>query len=85
MKCLVLDYGGSSVKYAVVDDSAVMTRNGSAAAPLSSLEEFLDSVAALYEGVKEEVDGIAMSLPGFIDPETGMHFGSGVYLSLIHI
>ena len=79
MKCLVLDYGGSSVKYAVVDDAAVMTRNGSAAAPLSSLEEFLDSVAALYEGVKEEVDGIAMSLPGFIDPETGMHFGSGVY------
>lgn len=83
MKCLVLDYGGSSVKYAVVDDSAVMTRNGSAEAPLSSLEEFLDSVAALYEGVKEEVDGIAMSLPGFIDPETGMHFGSGVYGDLL--
>lgn len=83
MKCLVLDYGGSSVKYAVVDDAAVMTRNGSAAAPLSSLEEFLDSVAALYEGVKEEVDGIAMSLPGFIDPETGMHFGSGVYGDLL--
>lgn len=83
MKCLVLDYGGSSVKYAVVDNDAIMTRNGSAAAPLSSLEEFLDSVAALYEGVKEEVDGIAMSLPGFIDPETGMHFGSGVYGDLL--
>lgn len=79
MKCLVLDYGGSSVKYAIVSDDAVMTRNGSAAAPLNSLEEFLDSVAALHESVKEEVDGIAMSLPGFIDPETGMHFGSGVY------
>lgn len=79
MKCLVLDYGGSSVKYAVVSDDAVMDRNGSAAAPLGSLEEFLDSVAALYESVRGEVDGIAMSLPGFIDPETGMHFGSGVY------
>lgn len=79
MKCLVLDYGGSSVKYAVVGDDAVMSHNGSATAPLNSLEEFLDSVAALYESVKGEVDGIAMSLPGFIDPETGMHFGSGVY------
>lgn len=79
MKCLVLDYGGSSVKYAVVGDDAAMSRNGTAPAPLNSLEEFLESVAALYESVKDEVDGIAMSLPGFIDPETGMHFGSGVY------
>lgn len=83
MKCLVLDYGGSSVKYAVVGDDAVMTQNGSAAAPLGSLEEFLDSVAALYESVKGEVEGIAMSLPGFIDPDTGMHFGSGVYGDLL--
>ena len=79
MKCLVLDYGGSSVKYAVVGDDAVMSHNGSAAAPLNSMEEFLDSAAALYGSFRDEVDGIAMSLPGFIDPETGMHFGSGVY------
>lgn len=79
MQCLVLDYGGSSVKYALVNDRAEMTENGTAAAPLLSLEEFLDSVVSLYEKFRDRAEGIAMSLPGFIDPDTGMHFGSGAY------
>ena len=79
MKCLVLDYGGSSVKYALVNDRAEMEVTGTGPAPLESTEAFLDSVAQLYEQFRDHADGIAMSLPGFIDPHTGEHFGSGVY------
>lgn len=79
MKCLVLDYGGSSVKYALVNDCAEMEVTGTGPAPLESIEAFLDSVAGLYEQFRDRAEGIAMSLPGFIDPHTGMHFGSGVY------
>lgn len=79
MKCLVLDYGGSSVKYALVDDQANMLETGTGPAPLNSAEEFIDSVASLYEKYKEQVQGIAMSLPGFIDPSEGVLVGSGAY------
>lgn len=83
MQCLVLDYGGSSVKYALVNDRAEMTENGTDAAPLTSTEEFLDSVAALYDRFRDRAEGIAMSLPGFIDPDTGMHYGSGAYTGIL--
>lgn len=83
MKCLVLDYGGSSVKYALVNDNAEMEVTGTGPAPLSSLEEFLDSVEGLYDQFRDQAEGIAMSLPGFIDPTTGKHFGSGVYGSIL--
>ena len=84
MKCLVLDYGGSSVKYALVDDCAEMEVTGTGPAPLESVEAFLDSVAGLYEQFRDRAEGIAMSLPGFIDPHTGMHFGSGVYGEILN-
>ena len=83
MNCLVLDYGGSSVKYALVNDNAEMLETGTGPAPLESLDAFLDSVAGLYEQYRERAEGIAMSLPGFIDPGTGEHFGSGVYGDLL--
>lgn len=83
MKCLVLDYGGSSVKYALVNDRAEMEETGTGPAPLESTESFLDSVAGLYEQFKDRAEGIAMSLPGFIDPRTGMHFGSGAYADVL--
>lgn len=83
MECLVLDYGGSSVKYALVNDRAEMEATGTGPAPLESIEAFLDSVKELYERFKDRAEGIAMSLPGFIDPHTGMHFGSGVYGDLL--
>ena len=83
MKCLVLDYGGSSVKYALINDRAEMEVTGTGPAPLESIDAFLDSVAELYEPFRDQAEGIAMSLPGFIDPHTGEHFGSGVYSDLL--
>ncbi|MBR0507263.1 MAG: ROK family protein [Clostridia bacterium] len=83
MKCLVLDYGGSSVKYALVNDRAEMEVTGTGPAPLESTEAFLDSVAGLYAQFKDRAEGIAMSLPGFIDPVTGVHFGSGAYADIL--
>ena len=70
MKILALDFGGSSVKYGVVDENAVITESGKLPAPLSSVEEFADTVAGLYDKFKDQVSGIGVSLPGNIDPES---------------
>jgi len=83
MKYLALDFGGSSVKYGLVDgESAVITGTGKVPAPLDSIEQFVDTVGALYDGVKAQVGGIGISLPGNIDPNTGYLFGNGVYTNL---
>ncbi len=83
MKCLALDFGGSSIKYAVVNANAEMEQTGSAPAPLGSVEEFVDAVEDLYNQYRDEISGIALSLPGVIDAETGEHHGSGVYQDLL--
>ena len=46
MKCLVLDYGGSAIKYCVMDDQANMSNAGEVPSPLESLEQFVKRLAA---------------------------------------
>ena len=79
--CLACDFGGSAVKYALVDDEANLTHSGKLEAPLDSIEQFVDTVAQLHARFPH-VDGIAISIPGTIDPETGHLFGSGAYTAL---
>lgn len=83
MRCLALDYGGSSVKYAIVNERAEMEITGSGPAALESTEAFLESVSNLYNQYQNQIDGIALSLPGFINPISGEHFGSGVYSDIL--
>ncbi len=83
MKCLVCDFGGSSVKYALVDDQARMTHSGKCPAPSSSLAEFLETVHTLCRHFSGQISGIALSLPGMIDGAAGQHHGSGVYGSIL--
>lgn len=82
MKVLALDFGGSSVKYGIVDENAVISESGKVPAPLSSKEEFQDTVGSLYEKFKAVVDGIGISIPGNVDPVSGVLFENGVYQEL---
>jgi len=82
MKCLACDFGGSSVKYALVDDKANITEQGKLSAPLESLEQFQDTVENLYNRFKDDIEGISISIPGYIDPNNGFLFESGPYTHL---
>jgi predicted NBD/HSP70 family sugar kinase len=82
MKCLACDFGGSSVKTALVDQDANLIEPGKQKAPLGSVEEFIDTVGRLYDRSRNDIDGIAISIPGYIDPTTGYLTGSGVYRAL---
>lgn len=83
MKCLVCDLGGSSVKYALVDENAALEHNDKVPAPLNSIDDFLETIGELYDRFKDEIEGIAVSLPGIIDVDAGIHYGSGVYTRLL--
>lgn len=77
MKLLVIDAGGTEIKYCTMDDSLSMEHISSIPTPQESLDAFLDSVYQIFHPVSQEVEGIALSLPGFIDTVNGTQNGGG--------
>lgn len=77
MKLMVFDVGGTAIKYCVMDESLERTKSGSVPTPATSQEDFFDLLCSLYEPHRGEVEGIAMSMPGFIDSERGICRGGG--------
>ncbi len=80
MKVMVFDVGGTEIKYSVMDEQMHRTDAGSVPTPMDTQEHFLDVLYGLYDPHRSEVDGIAVSLPGFLDPETGIIHGGGALL-----
>ena len=83
MKVMVFDVGGTEIKYSVMDEQLNRTDTGSTPTPADSQEHFLNTLWEIYLPHKGEVDGIALSLPGFIDAEQGVVKGGGA-LSLAY-
>ena len=79
MKVMVFDVGGTEIKYSVMDEQMNRFDAGSVPTPQDTQEHFLDTIYALYAPHKDEVDGIAMALPGFVDANTG-YVSNGVAL-----
>ena len=77
MKVMVFDVGGTEIKYSVMDDTMNYYESGSVPTPSDSQEHFLETMAEIYRPHRDEVDGIALSLPGFIDAEHGVVTGGG--------
>lgn len=77
MKIMVFDVGGTEIKYSVMDDQLNFYESGAVPTPMDTQEQFLDVIGGIYDQHKDEVEGIAMSLPGFIDAENGVVRGGG--------
>ncbi|MEE0779936.1 MAG: ROK family protein [Massilimicrobiota sp.] len=77
MKYLVLDVGGSSIKYALMDEQAQIYERGSTPTPQDTLEHFIETIGQLYDDYKGGIEGIALSMPGIIDPQKGYCFTGG--------
>ena len=75
-KYLVLDVGGSAIKYAVMDAEKNIYERGKVPTPLDCLDSFVNSVESLYN-TYSDVSGIAMSMPGRIDPNKGYCYTGG--------
>ncbi|MCR4746484.1 MAG: ROK family protein [Lachnospiraceae bacterium] len=97
MKLLVFDVGGTEIKYSVIDDKLNMEDSSYFPTPKTPYEErentelvekdyirFLDSLVEVYQRFESRVDGIAMSLPGFIDIKNGRQCGGGAIQGIIN-
>lgn len=77
MNKLVFDVGASAIKYALMDDLANIYEKGSVPTPQDTLEHFLTELKNIYLIFKGRIDGIAISIPGTIDADTGQIYAPG--------
>jgi predicted NBD/HSP70 family sugar kinase len=77
MEFLVLDVGGSSIKYAVMNEKAKFIEKGLTPTPMDSLEHFIEVVGEIFDKYKYRIKGISMSMPGRIDSDRGYLYTGG--------
>jgi predicted NBD/HSP70 family sugar kinase len=80
-KYLAVDVGGTNVKFAVIDKEGNILNNQSIPTP-QSLEGLYQIIVEQFQS-NGELSGIAMSMPGAVDSETGIIGGSSA-LDYIH-
>lgn len=84
MNYLTVDFGGTLAKYSVMNESCEVFLRGEVTAPTESRQAFLDVLSGLYEktDVSFAVGGVAISMPGVIDAESGYVKSAGAYHKL---
>ncbi|WP_270819370.1 ROK family protein [[Eubacterium] hominis] len=70
MKYLVFDVGISAIKYALMNDVYELLEKDSVPTPLDALDSFKKAIHDIYVKYQDEVEGIAISLPGMINKKT---------------
>lgn len=71
---VVLDVGGSAIKYALMDETGCFVAKSSIPTPKKSLTKFMDTVDSIVKEFdkKYQLKGLAVSMPGAVNIETGM-------------
>lgn len=78
MKLLVLDIGGTFIKYAHMRSDSSMLFSAKLPTPQNSRQELIDCIVQLFEEC-EGAEGIAIAMPGIIDSESGLcHVGGAL-------
>ena len=70
MKIGVFDVGGTFIKYAISDELGNLSCLGKLPTPLETKEDFIKCIHRILNQLGK-VDGLAFSLPGFIDNDKG--------------
>ena len=70
MKILVVDIGGTFIKYACMKENMEILERGKVKTPQDGRESLIETIGTIYDQM-ENVDGIAISMPGIIDSENG--------------
>lgn len=74
---LTLDVGGSAIKYALMKEDLTLIEKSSVPTPSDTLEHFVETIGEIYDQYADSIDGMALSMPGIIDPDKGYQFTGG--------
>ena len=76
---LVLDIGGTFIKYALMGEDGSFLESGKLPSPMDSLDSLLAAVASVGEKFRGRYEKAAVSMPGRIDTRTGMAHTGGAF------
>jgi len=80
-KYLVIDIGGTEIKYSVMDQNLNFMDRGIRKTPYENgIDGFLDTILDIYRPYQQKVEGIAVSMPGVIDSVRGYCYTGGSLL-----
>lgn len=77
MNYLAIDVGGTFTKYAIITDECQILEKDKIPTVKEPLEDFIFSLVNIFRKYEKCVDGIALSMPGIIDSETGFMYTGG--------
>jgi beta-glucoside kinase len=83
-KFIAFDIGGTKVKHGLLLENGRILSKGSYDTPSSNLELFLEKMIDTIQTYLDNYDaiGVAISMPGFIDPHTGYSEQAGAVTAL---
>lgn len=76
---LVLDIGGTFVKYAIMNEEGQFLEQGKVPANTGSEDGMLASLADVHAAVGDDYAGVAVSMPGRIDTAKGWAYTGGAF------
>ena len=82
---LTLDVGGSAIKYALMQEDLTILEKSSVPTPMDTLDNFVETVGQIYDQYASKIEGIAISMPGIIDPQRGYNYTGGALKYIINI
>lgn len=81
MKYLSIDVGGTFIKYALINYKGEIIEKSKVETPRAeskgTLEDFINILVHIYNKYKSQVEGVAISMPGILDSDTGYLYTSG--------
>jgi predicted NBD/HSP70 family sugar kinase len=77
---LIIDVGGTEIKYARMTKEAVMMERGKMKTTFDNgVDGFIDNLTGIYKKYEGSVEGIALSMPGVIDSSRGIAITGGTF------
>ncbi len=87
MQTLLLDIGGSGIKYAIISDAEApnLKNMGKFAGVDNGMEEILSAIGQIYGKFRDIVDGVAVCACMVLDTQTGFVYTGGSYTNIKNI
>lgn len=77
MEFLVIDIGGSFIKYALMDEGYHVMMTDQMPTPQDGREELTEALGGLYDKYAAKISGMALAAPGIIDSVNGYFYTGG--------
>lgn len=74
---LTFDIGGTDIKHALIQEDGTILSQSKVATPYQDQEAFFKVLDQVKDSYQEIIDGVAISMPGTIDSESGYVFQGG--------